>query len=678
MNPYREPQKPTNSRLKEFFVNRVTRPSVVLAAILIAGIAIAAATPSLRLNGVRFPDGTGVPSGFFNVKAPEWGAVGDGVTDDTAAIQAAVTAAEVKGGTVYFPASNGERYTLTSTITISSLYPVNLVSDMHGYADNVTTGAFIRPGANFGSTCMIEYVAPGGSHGAHGGGLVRGISVYDNTNTTHVPNYTMKAALCLTDFNLGHVENSMFQVLNGGAIKSVFWVMGGMSNVTVRYAGTVSQPAVSLEGSSSSITAQSTSITDSKIEANYGTYLNLNSFSKEVKLDNLGFEADTATASTCNTFLDNSGQQTFMSNIHMNRNTATQWINESASNFTVADNVIVIGNSSQTSNPAVIINGANHQIGKLSITGLTAATTASLSITGAFSTLTDVNIINSGGIALTGNAYNDLNSVYLASMVSGSGSYAIDISGSENHTMVSNAIIKSLPNNTGGIRVTGSAGPTSIVNCEVRDAAGTGIGFRDENSDNTTTWIGNRSFNNATAFSASATAYVARGNSWGGVETETVAGPLTATGLITASNGITLASGKVVDSANTLNLGVTSSTATSISKTGTTMTVNGSLKAAQGFAPAYRSAASTVTVAVTDYFIGVSGTGARTVNLPAASTCKAAGQVFVIQEAGNDAGTITINRAGSDTINGATTTTISAAYGSKTLTCDGTSAWLAR
>jgi hypothetical protein len=98
----------------------------------------------------------------------------------------------------------------------------------------------------------------------------------------------------------------------------------------------------------------------------------------------------------------------------------------------------------------------------------------------------------------------------------------------------------------------------------------------------------------------------------------------------------------------------------------------------QGFAAGYRTSATTVTVTNTDRYVGVTGTGARTVNLPAANTCLAAGQEIVIQEQGNDVGTITINRASTDTINGATTTTIAAAYGSKTLVCNQSSAWFAR
>ena len=54
---------------------------------------------------------------FFNVKELAYGAVGDGSTDDTAAIAAAITAAGVAGGIVYFP---GGTYRITSILTISS------------------------------------------------------------------------------------------------------------------------------------------------------------------------------------------------------------------------------------------------------------------------------------------------------------------------------------------------------------------------------------------------------------------------------------------------------------------------------------------------------------------------------------------------------------------------------
>lgn len=48
-----------------------------------------------------------LPTSYFNVKSPLYGAEGDGATDDTAAIQAAATAAlTAGGGVVYFPRGN--------------------------------------------------------------------------------------------------------------------------------------------------------------------------------------------------------------------------------------------------------------------------------------------------------------------------------------------------------------------------------------------------------------------------------------------------------------------------------------------------------------------------------------------------------------------------------------------
>ena len=53
-----------------------------------------------------------------NVKDPRYGAVGDGATDDTAAIQAAIDfVSGTNGGTVYFPAGN---YKTSATITVAS------------------------------------------------------------------------------------------------------------------------------------------------------------------------------------------------------------------------------------------------------------------------------------------------------------------------------------------------------------------------------------------------------------------------------------------------------------------------------------------------------------------------------------------------------------------------------
>lgn len=50
---------------------------------------------------LAFFGGTGLPEGWYSVK--DFGALGDGTTNDTAAIQAAIAAAGAGGGVVYFP-----------------------------------------------------------------------------------------------------------------------------------------------------------------------------------------------------------------------------------------------------------------------------------------------------------------------------------------------------------------------------------------------------------------------------------------------------------------------------------------------------------------------------------------------------------------------------------------------
>lgn len=59
---------------------------------------------------------SGVGTLFFNVKSPTYGAVGDGATNDTAAIQAALDAASAAGGgLVFFPRGT---YRTTATLTV--------------------------------------------------------------------------------------------------------------------------------------------------------------------------------------------------------------------------------------------------------------------------------------------------------------------------------------------------------------------------------------------------------------------------------------------------------------------------------------------------------------------------------------------------------------------------------
>jgi len=122
MNPYREPGKPTSSRLREFFVNRtrVLWPTFVI----LAALSSIAATAALRINGMAFGpnDNTSFITAdnsraFVTVN----GAIGDGVTDATSAVQAAYSRACASGPgvKVVWPAGN---FVITNTITVNCNY----------------------------------------------------------------------------------------------------------------------------------------------------------------------------------------------------------------------------------------------------------------------------------------------------------------------------------------------------------------------------------------------------------------------------------------------------------------------------------------------------------------------------------------------------------------------------
>lgn len=98
----------------------------------------------------------------LNVKWPEYGAVGDGVTDDTAAIQAAIDAAvtaRATGGDIFFPPG---QYVVTSTLTFPSPSGGGRVVGSGVYLDDPQTDA-VAPDLWGPQTLLIWDGAVGGT-----------------------------------------------------------------------------------------------------------------------------------------------------------------------------------------------------------------------------------------------------------------------------------------------------------------------------------------------------------------------------------------------------------------------------------------------------------------------------------------------------------------------------------
>lgn len=90
----------------------------------------------------------GLPSFFGYLNVMDYGAVGDGIADDTAAIQAAINAGKASSVTVYMPTGI---YKVTATLDLSGSGEVRLVGDGPGHTliySTVTTTAGILLGGS--------------------------------------------------------------------------------------------------------------------------------------------------------------------------------------------------------------------------------------------------------------------------------------------------------------------------------------------------------------------------------------------------------------------------------------------------------------------------------------------------------------------------------------------------
>lgn len=141
----------------------------------------------------------GTAAGVNNYNVKDYGALGNGVADDTAAIQAAINAA-VNGGTVYFPAGN---YLLNST----RLTVPNTGTVLQGSGSENTKFTI---GTSFSDTYVIQITANSCE--------VTELSIYgNNTTTTSNP---VANAIEVTNVRRPKVTRVYFWYINGWCIEA--------------------------------------------------------------------------------------------------------------------------------------------------------------------------------------------------------------------------------------------------------------------------------------------------------------------------------------------------------------------------------------------------------------------------------------------------------------------------
>lgn len=306
----------------------------------------AAAVPFYDITLAELAAGI-TPTAYFYVPGDvrRYGAAGDGTTDDSAAIQRAVDVAEVGGGTVIFPSDHGYKWGMGSQVTISSLYPVNLIGDMTASPNATENASYIKPLNNI-SGSLFKYESPTASLNEGGGGKIRGLSFMDDSNISDVDlgdrrNYTMTAALNLDAFSLSSVQNTYFHYINGSAIRLGFVVMSNFENIWVRYSGDTGLPAID-HPNVANRAVQSSVFENIRAEVNFDEpYISIaaTTGTRDNKFIANGFEASPTGAATgdgIEYFIDYAGDFSSFIGNHFSRNGATYAIRLSGDDNTVS------------------------------------------------------------------------------------------------------------------------------------------------------------------------------------------------------------------------------------------------------------------------------------------------------------------------------------------------------
>ena len=169
-----------------------------------------------------------------SVSVKDFGAVGDGVADDTAAIQAALNT----GGTVYIPDG---AYIISSMLTVSG-------RSSGGIIGNGSSSILI---ANAAMTAMLKVSSSSGF-------AIKGLAFWGDelayaNSAQYFRRHTMTAALWLEQNDLAHISDLSFYAVRGSGIKVTRAIRSTFQNIEMSFCGDFSKNAFLFEGNSSAV-----------------------------------------------------------------------------------------------------------------------------------------------------------------------------------------------------------------------------------------------------------------------------------------------------------------------------------------------------------------------------------------------------------------------------------------